>query len=262
MLSFKTGKLAETLVFLVILSAPVLSHTAVAQTKDAEALTRWTRVLGTSVNERGEVDFHRLAKNPADLNAFVDYIANVSPESAPALFPTRESRLAYHINAYNALSMYNVIDSGIPKSLSGLRKVWFFGFKKFPVGGRAMSLYAYENDLIRPMGDERVHFALNCMAVGCPRLPRVPFTASGLNEQLDRKARRFLAEPRNLELMPTAKTVRLSEILKFYREDFLRRSPSLIAYVNQYVPEKIPEDYQVEFIDYDWTVNDVRGAGK
>lgn len=235
---------------------------AVAQERDVVALAHWAKVLQTFVNDRGEVDFHRLAKDPADLNAFVDYVAKVSPDSAPALFPTRESRLAYHINAYNALAMYNIIDSGVPRSLSGLTKIRFFGFRKFSIGGKAMSLYSYENDVIRPMGDERVHFVLNCMSVGCPRLPRAPFTAIGLNEQLDREARRFLAEFRNLQVLPPRKTVRLSEIFKFYTEDFLGRSPRLIAYVNQYVDEKIPEDYEVEFIDYDWTVNDVHGAGK
>jgi len=203
-----------------------------------------------------------LAKSPADLNAFVDYIASVSPESAPERFPTKESRIAYHVNAYNALSMHNVIDSGIPNSLAGLAKVWFFGIKRFSIGGRKLSLYSYENEVIRPMGDERVHFALNCMAVGCPRLPGVPFTAAGLDDQLDREARRFFAEPRNLRLVPERKTVRLSEILRFYKEDFLRRSPSLIAYANRYAPEKIPEDYQVEFSDYDWTVNDQSNAGR
>lgn len=219
-------------------------------------LALWAKVLKDHVNDRGEVDFHALAKNPAALNAFVDYIAKVSPESSPELFQTRQSRLAYHLNAYNALSMYNVIDSGIPRSLTGLRKLWFFGFKKFPVGGKSTSLYTYENDVIRAMGDERVHFALNCMSVGCPRLPRVPFAADAIDDQLDEQARRFLAEPRNLQRMPERNTVRLSEILKFYAKDFRRRSPGLIAYVNRYVRDKIPEDYKVEFVDYDWTVND------
>lgn len=262
MQTLKTGGLAKALMLLVVLSTPILFPVAVAHAQDAAALAHLSAVLTGFVNARGEVDFHRLAKNPADLNAFVDYIAKVSPESSPALFPTRESRLAYHINAYNALAMYNVIDSGIPDSLSGLRKVWFFGFKKFTIGGSAMSLYDYENNVIRPMGDARVHFALNCMAAGCPRLPKVPFTARDLDQQLDRAARRFFAEPRNLELVPATKTVRLSEILKFYKEDFLRHSPSLIAYVNQYASEKIPDDYQVEFIDYDWTVNDVNRTAK
>jgi len=78
------------------------------------------------VNDRGQVDFRGLAKSPGDLKAFVDYIARVSPESDPALFPGAETRLAYHINAYNALAMYNVIDSGIPRSLSGFTKLRFF----------------------------------------------------------------------------------------------------------------------------------------
>lgn len=239
---------------LALLSLATAVPPAVAQEQGADALAHWARVLRVFVNDQGEVDFHGLTQTPADLNAFVDYIAKVSPDSAPALFPAREAKLAYHINAYNALAMYNVIDSGIPKSLSGFTKIRFFGFRKFPIGGRTMSLYTYENEVIRPLGDERVHFALNCMSVGCPQLPRVPFTANELNDQLDREARRFFAEPRNLQLVPERKIVRLSEILKFYTEDFLRKSPSLIAYVNRYAPEKIPEDYKVEFIDYDWTV--------
>ena len=245
----------KALTWLAILWLATFIPPAVSQERDADALGHWARVLSVFVNDRGEVDFDGLAKNPTDLKAFVDYVARVSPESAPALFPTRESRIAHHINAYNALAMYNVIDSGMPKSLSGLTKVGFFVFKRFSIGGKTMSLYAYENDVIRPMGDERVHFALNCMAVGCPRLPKSPFTASALNEQLDREARRFFGEPRNLQVVPARKTVRLSELLKFYTEDFLRRSPGLIAYVNQYARDKIPEDYEVDFIDYDWTVN-------
>ena len=244
----------KALMLSLILSLAAVASPALAQERDADALAHWARVLRDFVNDRGEVNFDGLAKNPTDLKAFVDYVARVSPESAPALFPTRESRLAYHINAYNALAMYNVIDSGMPKSLSGLTKVRFFVFRQFSISGKRMSLYTYENEVIRPLRDERVHFALNCMSVGCPRLPKVPFTAGELNEQLDRETRRFFAEPRNLQLAPERKTVRLSEILKFYTEDFLQRSPSLIAYVNQYVSEKIPEDYEVEFIDYDWTV--------
>ena len=223
-----------------------------------DPVTHWARVLTDFVNDRGEVNFRGLAKNQSDLDAFIAYIAKTSPESSPESFPTRESRLAYHLNAYNALSMWNVIDSGIPRSLSGPRKVWFFGFKKVQVGGRSMSLYAYENEVIRPMGDERVHFALNCMSVGCPRLPRVPFTARDVDDQLERKASRFFAEPRNLQRVPERNTVRLSAILSFYTEDFLRRSPSLIAYVNRHLRERIPENYKIEFIDYDWTVNGQR----
>ncbi|MGH3849573.1 MAG: DUF547 domain-containing protein, partial [Pseudonocardiaceae bacterium] len=109
--------------------------------------------------------------------------------------------------------------------------------------------------VIRRLGEERVHFALNCMAVSCPRLPRMPFHAATLDAELAREARQFFAEPRNVEVDTAGRTVRLSEILSFYPEDFLAKAPSLIAYANRYRATPIPADYRVAFIPYDWTVN-------
>ena len=163
--------------------------------------------------------------------------------------------LAYHLNAYNALAMYNLLDAGIPHSLGGLRKVGFFYLREVRVGGQPMSLYAYENRIIRPLGEERAHFALNCMAVGYPRLPRVPFEAVTLDADLEREATRFFTEDRNVAVDAASRTVRLSEILKFYSADFLAKAPTLVAYVNRYRREAIAQDYRVEFIPYDWTVN-------
>ncbi len=221
----------------------------------------WARVLEKFVDERGEVDFRALARSRADLDAFLDYVAWASPRSTPESFPIREAQLAYYVNAYNALSMFNVIDSGFPKSLAGLTKLWFFGFKRFTIGGERVSLYALENDVIRPLGDERVHFALNCMSVGCPRLPREPFRPDKLQQQLDEAAIQFFGEARNLRMLPERKLVRVSSILKFYAEDFLAKSPTLIAYVNKYASPKVPDDYGIEFVDYDWTVNDRSVSG-
>lgn len=233
----------------------ILAGTGQAQDAQGDANARWSRVLERYVNDRGQVDFRGLARDPADLNAYVDYIARVSPVSAPQSFPTREARLAYYINAYNALAMFNVVRMGIPESLTGWTKLRFFWLNQFQVGGESMSLYNLENRIIRPMGDERVHFALNCMSVGCPRLPREPFAAARLEEQLDREARRFFGEARNLQIDSKHDIARVSEIVKFYTEDFLRKSPSLIAYIDRYAPEKVPEGYAVTFIEYDWTVN-------
>lgn len=235
-----------------------LAFPAPAQARQPDPYLQWARVLERFVNDRGEVDFHRLAGERADLDAFLGYVAHVSPRTAPELFPGREAALAYYINAYNALSMSNVIDSGFPQSLGGLNKVWFFGFKRFSVGGERMSLYALENDVIRPFGDERVHFALNCMSVSCPRLPREPFLPGSLDRQLESAARGFFSESRNLQLLSEGKRARVSGILDFYTKDFLAKSPTLIAYINKYASKSIPEDYRIEFIDYDWTVNDQR----
>jgi hypothetical protein len=49
--------------------------------------------------------------------------------------------------------------------------------------------------------------------------------------------------------------VRLSQILQFYTDDFLKKAPSLIAFVNRYRDVKIPEGWKVEFIPFDGRLN-------
>jgi hypothetical protein len=240
------------------LLAALLMVSIPAQAQQSDPYQAWARVLARFVNERGEVDFRALSRDRGDLDAFLDHVARVSPRSAPESFPRREAKLAYYINAYNALAMFNVIDSGFPQRLDGWRKIRFFGLKRFTVGGERMSLYALENDVIRPLGDERVHFALNCMVVSCPRLPREIFTPEKLDRQLDNEARRFFADARNLQVLPEEKRVRVSSILDFYTGDFLARSPTLASYISSYAAGRVPEDYAIEFIEYDWTVNDQR----
>ncbi len=226
-----------------------------AQVAVADADAHWARVLHRYVNARGQVDFCGIAGDQADLRAYVNYIGRVSPENTPAIFPTRSAALAYYINSYNALAMLNVIVSGMPKELGWLTRVWFFGGRHFTIGGKTMTLYTYENSVIRAVGDERVHFALNCMSVGCPQLPNEPFSSEHLDAQLNEAARHFFSESRNLQNDPGRHTVRVSSVLKFYKDDFLKRSPTLTAYINRYAPVEIPADSHLEFIPYDWTVN-------
>jgi hypothetical protein len=206
------------------------------------------------VDAKGRIDFSGIAADRADLDAFVGWVAGVSPESDPGSFATPPARLAYYINAYNALAIYDVLASNLPRDLNVV-KVTFFSKNRFDVGGTPISIYALEKQVIRPIGDPRVHVALNCMARSCPRLPQEPFRAEELDAQLDRQAKEFYNERRNVDPQPDRKTVRLSQILQFYAVDFTKKAPSLIDYVNLYREEKIPGDWKVEFIPYDWSLN-------
>jgi hypothetical protein len=214
----------------------------------------WENVLSRFVDETGRIDFAGLARDRSNLDIYVEYLGRVSPESQPRSFPTPQSRLAFCINAYNALAMYGVLISGMPPDLNAV-KVRFFYRSRFLLGGRSISLLALENKVIRPLGDPRVHMALNCMARGCPRLPRRPFDAAKLDAQLETGARDFFREGRNVRLEPERRTVRFNQILQFYTEDFLKVAPSLIAFANGYREAKIPADWRVEFIPYDWRLN-------
>jgi len=225
-----------------------------AATSRAEAEAAWSRVLERFVDDAGRVDFHGLAARRADLDRYVAWAYRTGPNNRPELFAGRGDVIAYHLNTYNALAMFNVLEAGVPRSLSEYGLVRFFWLRRVAVGGAPLSLYAYENEVIRPLGEPRVHFALNCMAAGCPRLPRRPFRAATLDADLDREARAFLAEARNVQVEHDRRVARLSEIFDFFPEDFLAHAPSLVAYVNRYRAPDIPPDFAVEFIPYDWTV--------
>ena len=225
-----------------------------------EAREAYARVLRKHVNAHGEVDFAALRDDatgsglPA-LEAYVRAIADTPLDAAP----TPAARLAHMINAYNALSMYGVIRSDIPASHAGLAKLRFFVLQRFVIGGRPMSLYTFENEVIRKQGEPRVHFALNCSAVSCPELPREPFSAEALDAELEHEARAFFSKPANLRVDHGERTVRFSEILKFYAQDFVpAHAQNLIAYTQRYTDQPIPPDYAIAFTPYDWTVANSR----
>ncbi len=116
-----------------------------------------------------------------------------------------------------------------------------------------MSLSALETDIIRPLGDPRVHFVLNCMTISCPRLPRTPFTADALDRQRDAAAGEFTNDPRHVR---ATNPVAPSAIFDCFTSDFLTRALSLIAYVNLYRAQPIPIADRFIFFDHDWTIND------
>src|SRR5713226_8718243 len=96
------------------------------------------------------------------------------------------------------------------------QKFTFFYLRTFTIGGRSVSLYSFENDVIRPLGEERLHFALNCMVVSCSMLPRTAFMANQLDRQLRVAVHEFVNEPRNVRVDAAEDTVWLSAIFQLY----------------------------------------------
>ena len=171
------------------------------------ALPNWQNVLTKHVDDQGRINFWGVVDDPDDLIAFVSAIQQVSPETHKELFTNREQILSYHVNAYNALAMYGVLDRGIPKNFSSLRKrASFFRFRKVIIGGKKTNLYHYENKVIRPYCEPRMHFALNCMVKDCPRLPKQAFTEQNLEEMLQASSVEFLNREKYVALDPVSYT--------------------------------------------------------
>ena len=221
-------------------------------------LSGWETVLNEFVDVKGRVDFQGVSENDSDLNAFVAAIAQVSPTSHPELFPNTQHVIAYHINAYNALAMHGVLERGIPAGFTSFTKrASFFRFRGVVVGGEKTNLYTYENAVIRPLGEARVHFALNCMVKSCPRLPMTAFRPETLEKQLQEATLEFFANPAHLRVDDEKEIVEVSSILKFYTEDFAEsgKRQDLTPYIERYSSRKIPANYKVRYMKYDWRLN-------
>ncbi len=228
----------------------------------------WTAVLARHVDDRGLVSYEALAKDRVELDRYLAAIKTVGPKSAPARFPTRNDRLAYYLNAYNAQVFAGVLARGPEKET-----VWtplgtgysFFVGMGIRVDGEATNLKALEDDVVRgQFADPRIHAALNCASVGCPRLPRKAFETATLDAELDAAMEEFVAEARNCRLDAAAKTVTLSKIFDWFQADFLdyekrqgTTSPGILDYVNRYRAPgaKVPRDFTVSYAEYDKAIN-------
>lgn len=90
-----------------------------------------------------------------------------------------------------------------------------------------------------------------------PRLPRKAFEKQTVDATLDDLTREFFARPEHLRINADKRRVAVSAILDFYTKDFVTsgKARDLLSYINRYLEQAVPRDYQVTFIDYDWTVN-------
>jgi hypothetical protein len=226
----------------------------------------WQTVLTEVATNDGLVRYDALQSNSNGardaLFHYVGMINQASPANRPDLFPTGADKLAYYINAYNALCMYGVLQKGLPSNvlLSGL-----YITAKFPVGGASTTLDALEKQHVRTSGDPRIHFALNCMSKSCPPLRKEPYEGGRLDEQLADQGRRYLGDPRGVQKVSDTK-VRLSEIFtKFYPVDFQdaytretgRRNPSLLDAIRPFAGPDSPVQTATEYesMSYDWSLN-------
>jgi len=209
--------------------------------------TAWQTVLEKHVTETGTIDFAALRQDPSHLETEVHRVGTAEPLETKS----REEQLVFVLNGYNALAMYLAITSEVQPE----QKVRFFLLHKVPFAQQHVSLWHLENRIIRPMDEPRIHFALNCMVKDCPRLPQTAFTVAELETQLEDATKEFINSPKHVRYDAEAKTVHLSRILKWYRKDFGPEEEDLLKYLNRYRKDPIPEEAHIEWLPYDWSLN-------
>ena len=221
------------------------------------------------------VDYAAIKANRSDLDNYLETLANTDPvalASAP-----QAARLAFWLNAYNACMLQQVVDHYPIQKSSGLlsratnaimdrpaNSVWqiadVFKREHCTVAGKKRSQDQIEHEIIRPMGDPRIHFAVNCAAMSCPPLQSWAYTADALEEQLDGIVRDFMANPVHFELKADRSVLTLNKVLDWYGDDF-GGAEGLLEFFSKYLVGQggalDASHTRVEFFEYDWTLNDV-----
>ncbi len=230
--------------------------------------SRWTQILTRFVDANGLVDYQALSQKRDEFDRYIRAIETTGPMTHPHLFPTRDHQLAYYINAYNALVFKGVLSRG-PEStsvwsglISGLN---FFVRMDIKIDGDNTNLKKLEDKLIRKkFRDPRIHAALNCASISCPRLPQIAFAADQLDQQLHDAMIEFVGSEANVLINRELSRVSMSEIFDWFEEDFIdfekengNQQPNLIDYINRFLKSnnQINRDFKINFLEYDKKIN-------
>lgn len=235
-----------------------------APASQAVVADAWDSVLRSYVDGEGLVDYARLQRDgKAELEAYMQLQAAAEPSG----FANDAEKIAYWINAYNSVVIWQVVERYPLESVRDVGHLWGLvgGFFKqqYPVAGRQMSADDIEHDTLRAgFDDERIHWVLVCAAFGCPRLLDRAYRAESLDETLRAQSFEFLAEPRGLQIDREAGTLWLSSYFDWYAGDFEKVAPSVIEYVLRYAPAEAAawirdhrDSMTVRFMEYDWALN-------
>lgn len=240
------GLLALLLLVLGLL-APAVPVLAATDFRDLDA------VLVRNVRN-GYVDYDGIRADPA----FERSIATLATTD-PVLLETPAERLAFLVNAYNAFAIQGILDGLSPATLLGRNQ--FFKRRTFRLMGRDITLQDLEHEEIIPAGGPRLHFALVCASLSCPRLANRAWQGADLDQRLDDAARQFINDGTRNRFDPGRRIAFVSRIFDWYRKDFAAEAGSVQQYLARYVDDPAAAEilrrdgFELRYVDYDWDLN-------
>ncbi|WP_224485203.1 DUF547 domain-containing protein [Robertkochia aurantiaca] len=230
--------------FVLIMVCITTIQSVIAQKPDYQV---WNDFLENHVDAEGWVDYKSISNNKDELKV----VLNMLVKNQPLDDWSQDERKAYWINAYNAYTIKLIIDHYPLESIRDINGPWQKDF--IPWDGDLIDLDHIEHDILRKTGDPRIHFAINCASVSCPKLLNRAYIPELLDEQLDQVTAGFINNTEKNELGNDR--IRLSKIFRWYRQDFTE-GEELIDFLNRYAAQKVEPGTAVTFMDYNWALNE------
>ena len=214
--------------------------------------SNFDKLLKDNVNEKGMVDYKGFQND----KLFEEYLNQIATTDLSKT--EKNEKLAFYINAYNALTIKNVLNNlpiDSPMDIDG-----FFKEKKFNIAGMKLTLDELEHKYVLTIDNVLPHFGLVCAAVSCPKLIRKAYTGETVYNQLEENGKVFLNDGFKNRLDREAKILYLSSIFKWFRKSFEEKFGSLKETAVHFMDNKdrnFLNEYEVEikFLKYNWKLN-------
>jgi hypothetical protein len=225
----------------------------------------WDKLLRKHVDKDGYVNYRSWHASSSDRQALSGYLNRLS-QAIPQASATKDAKLAFWINAYNAVTVHGILRE-YPTSSIRNHTAKLFGYNiwkdlQLYVGGRAHSLEAIEHQTLRKMSEPRIHFAIVCASVGCPRLLNEAYTTAKVQQQLEVNAKDFFGRAQNFRYDAQRRRFYLSPILSWFADDFGSGQAAQLRTISKWLPGKAAQTAaragtgSISYLDYNWNLND------
>ena len=224
----------------------------------------WDALLQKYVDQDGNVDYATWQSNQQDRSTLMSYLRGMNTIDT-SLNSSQQSQMAFWINAYNALTIEGILQLYPTKSIQDHApdangfNIW--DDFKLPVGGTEYSLNDIEHQILRKMGDPRIHFAIVCASKSCPQLSQRAYFPNSLDEQLTYSSTLFFHTPGKFSYDLQRGQLGLSRIIQWFGEDFGRSDQERLQYLAQFMPADAARlatnsSATINYLEYDWGLNE------
>ncbi|MFN3190832.1 MAG: DUF547 domain-containing protein [Aureliella sp.] len=223
-------------------------------------------LLKRYVDNDGMVHYREWSQRDSDLRALDGYLSELSRAELDVK-ANRQAVLAYWINAYNAVTLKGILreypTTSIRNHTAKLLGYNIWKDLKLQVDDREVSLDEIEHQVLRKLGEPRIHFAIVCASISCPKLRNEAYLPTKLEEQLANNARDFFGDSGKFQFDVKAQRLGLSKILSWFAEDFGSTRREQLEAISSYVPEQArdllrSEATRISYLEYDWGLNEAK----
>jgi hypothetical protein len=225
------------------------------------------KALVTRFAPTGRVDYANFRRVRRLLEEYLGRLSHARPEEWAE---TRE-QLAFYLNAYNAIAIYQVL---LAYPVGSIRDIPGAFSRPYPVGRELHTLHTLQHTKIRAFGDPRVHAAVVPAARSAPLLRA--YTGADLDRSLDAQMREMLADAMyGLQIDRVQHSLALNSTFRWFAGDFaaprsmpsvkmlargLANPASMLNGLRPYLPAgtaDLIEDPQmrIEWLPFNWEIN-------